>query len=333
MANFNYNIWQRSDVYPSNTVPTRTQQVQFGQANQFGQASPQMQLGLANYSQPTAQQASMTTNSGSDFYLKVLCPENKKDYKTVTLRGLSPDNIDSPTKLKEAISAQCEGLDPLYMDVGYFVQAKKLWINSRLDINDVWNSVGRGERLTLWCVSIIPRRSNKRKHDDDRDSDTEGPLVSKKSCSSQGPSAVELRKATSKEYEHKLVGLHNDKWTSFQYKLWAEMLACGTHTSENEPPSASMFNRDSKHSSKASGTPNDTVVSGMMTVMNSLCLALAPKPTVGSTYSSPVKRAELRGTYMKQLTELKQLQNEGILDQYEYEEQRTDLVELICKLK
>ena len=25
---------------------------------------------------------------GNDFFLKVLCPENKKDYKTVTLRGL-----------------------------------------------------------------------------------------------------------------------------------------------------------------------------------------------------------------------------------------------------
>ena len=41
----------------------------------------------------------------------------------------------------------------------------------------------------------------------------------------------------------------------------------------------------------------------MMTVMNSLCQALAPK---NSTGGSPVKRAELRGTYMKQLTELKQ---------------------------
>ena len=38
-----------------------------------------------------------------------------------------------------------------------------------------------------------------------------------------------------------LVELHTDKWTSFQYKLWAEMLVCGTHTSVDEPPSASMF--------------------------------------------------------------------------------------------
>ena len=34
-----------------------------------------------------------------------------------------------------------------------------------------------------------------------------------------------------REYELKLLEQHKDKWTSFQYKLWAEMLACGTHTS------------------------------------------------------------------------------------------------------
>ena len=60
---------------------------------------------------------------------------------------------------------------------------------------------------------------------------------------------MEERKAKAKEYEQKLVELHKDKWTSFQYKLWAEMLVCGTHTSLDEPPSASMFSTESKRSS------------------------------------------------------------------------------------
>ena len=68
-----------------------------------------------------------------------------------------------------------------------------------------------------------------------------------------------------------------------------------------------------------------------MTMMSSLCLALVPKPA-GSTYRSPVKRAELRGTYIKQLAELKQLRNSGILDEGEYEEQRADIIELMRRL-
>ena len=47
------------------------------------------------------------------------------------------------------------------------------------------------------------------------------------------------------EHKQTLLEVHKGKWTSFQYKLWAEMLVCGTHTSVDEPPSASMFNRES----------------------------------------------------------------------------------------
>ena len=108
---------------------------------------------------------------------------------------------------------------------------------------------------------------------------------------------------------------------------------CGTHTSLDEPPSASMFSRESKRSSNtANSSLNDTVVSGMMTMMSSLCQALVPKPAAGSTCGSPVKRAELRGTYIKQLTELKQLRDSGILDEGEYEEQRSDVIELMRQL-
>ncbi len=93
MANFNYNILQRSDVYPSKMCTLLTL---------FLHVHSKCNLASdAARPQPTA---------GSDFYLKVLCPENKKDYKTVTLRGLSPDNIDSPTKLKEAGSRHGCGL-------------------------------------------------------------------------------------------------------------------------------------------------------------------------------------------------------------------------------
>ena len=147
--------------------------------------------------------------------------------------------------------------------------------------------------------------------------------------------ASEERKIQAKEYEQKLMETHKDKWTSFQYKLWAEMLVCGTHTSVEDPPSASMFSRDTKRSSNP--TLNDSVVKGMMTAMNSLCQALVPKETSSvekrTLLSSPMKKAELRGTYMKQLNELRQPHDSGILDQEEYEEQRSDLVGLMRQLK
>ena len=122
--------------------------------------------------------------------------------------------------------------------------------------------------------------------------------------------------------------MHKDKWTVFQYKLWAEALAYGTHTTFEEPPSASMFGRDQKRTSN-----NDAVVSGVMAAMNSLCQALIPKEKAdGQPMSSPMKKAQLRGMYIKQLNELRQLHDCQILSKEEYEEQRADLVKLMREL-
>lgn len=53
---------------------------------------------------------------------------------------------------------------------------------------------------------------------------------------------------------------------------------------------------------------------------------------MGSTLS-PMKKAELRSTYMKQLSELRQLHDNGVLTEDEYEEQREELVQLMRQLK
>jgi hypothetical protein len=33
------------------------------------------------------------------------------------------------------------------MEIGFFHRSKKLWINSRLDLNDMWDLVGKGEKI------------------------------------------------------------------------------------------------------------------------------------------------------------------------------------------
>ena len=46
-----------------------------------------------------------------------------------------------------------------------------------------------------------------------------------------------------------------------------------------------------------------------------------------------MKRAQLCSTYLKQVSELSNLHDAGVLHQDEYEEQRTDLVNLLRQLK
>ena len=73
--------------------------------------------------------------------------------------------------------------------------------------------------------------------------------------------------------------------------------------------------------------PNDSRVNRqMMTVMNTLCKTLTPSRAESETLS-PMKRAELRSKYLQQLSELRQLLDQNILREEEYEEQRGDLVD------
>jgi hypothetical protein len=66
--------------------------------------------------------------------------------------------MDSSDKLKTAIFIQCgdEAIPlPQNMEIGFYNQSgRKLWINNRLDMNDMWELVSKGGKLTLWCVGI-----------------------------------------------------------------------------------------------------------------------------------------------------------------------------------
>ena len=222
----------------------------------------------------------------------MLNPCNKKEFRTYTLRALSLD-VDSPSKMKAEIIQQCdlsvsENDD---LELGYFYRTKKVWLNNRLDLNDMWQLLTKGNKVTLWCVENNETNSNKRP----RDKDEEDQPPPKKS------SRIDTQKAHAKEYETELKTKHESKYTPFQLKLWAEMYANGSHNSLDEPPAAAMFNRENKQSRSSHGQHEV-----MVSVIERLCTALTPQQEKGkgSISTSPLKRVELRSAYIKQLNEI-----------------------------
>ena len=253
--------------------------------------------------------------------VKVLNPQNKKDYHMYTLRHISRD-VDSPEKLKAEIYKQYKDVvpSPQTMELGFFQHSKKKWINNRLDMNDMWKMAANGGKVTLWCVGIGEKQ--KRSHDDDSEQEP----TRKRSKASD--SSVDSLKSQAKDYEAQLKAKHSDTYTPFQYKLWAEMYAKGGHNSLDDPPHASMFNRETKPQTRSAHDQQAVMVS----VIDKLCSAISAPKQIGSTLS-PMKKAELRSTYMKQLSELRQLHDNGVLTEDEYEEQREELVQLMRQLK
>lgn len=253
--------------------------------------------------------------------MKVLNPCNKKEHRVYTLRRISTD-LDTPNKLKDQIIQQCgqSGSHSNNVEIGFFHHSKKVWINNRLDLNDMWQLLTKGDKVTLWYLDN-GEVSNKRPRVGEEE---ENELPSKKTC------RMDTKKAQAREFEVELKKKHESTYTPFQYKLWAEMYANGSHNSLEKPPSAAMFNREVKQSRSSHGQ-SDLMVS----VIEKLCTALTPKQEKGgvSVSSSPVKRAELRTTYIKQLNEIKMLRENEILTQNEYDEQRDELVMLMKQLK
>ena len=318
MSSFNYYNWQ--SPYPI-----------WGPGNGFaGCTQPQVGDGT----QPPTQ---------SNFHIKVLNPSNKRDSKMHTLRNILQEDLDSPSKIKDMIFAQC-GKEvvppPPDMEMGYFHGSSKFWINNRLDVNDLWKLVNEGEKVTFWCTGI--ERSCDRKRALNEESQASQPSENTKKAKN---SKQDERRAKTEEYETKLKDKHGDKFTSFQFKLWTEMLTSGVHTDLDVPPAASMFGRETKKAKAPQKDSSDlsAAVVDMVSVVSTLSQALSTsaqaqlnRPHTSSSHPvswSPMKRAELRSMYLKQMTELRQLYDDGILSEEEYEEQRLELVESLRQLK
>ena len=195
---------------------------QFPVAPHVAQAQPGHQLHVSSNGTSTA-------NEFMNMDLKILNPSNKKEYRIYTLRHVSAD-LNSPSKLKDEIFEQCEESVPKAqnMELGYFHHSKKIWINNRLDLNDMWELVEKGEKIFLWCVGK-ETVSQKRDFEDCEFGleDKENQPAPKKGRHSN----VESQKALVKEYEVDLKKKHEGACTPFQYKLWAELCASGCHTS------------------------------------------------------------------------------------------------------
>ena len=199
----------------------------------------------------------------------------------------------------------------------------------------MWKVAQKGEGVTLWSMGIaaeanIPADGQKRPLDKNGSRGEEP--VSKRA---KAQSVLEENKGLLADYEHQLQQKHEDKYSRFQIKIWAEALASGQYSDLDTPPGYAMFGREKDKKTSKDGNV-EVVMSGMMNMMNTLCQALTPKVTPPERRPvglSPMKKAELRSTYLKQLSELRQLCDNGILTEDEYEEQREDLIDSMRNLK
>lgn len=138
----------------------------------------------------------------------------------------------------------------------------------------------------------------------------------------------EEREVAVEKFVTDLKAKHGDsKFTSMQFRVWAEMLVGGVHSSDNEPPNNSMFERCGNVPNKRRSSSN------VVEAIEKLSQAFSPPPPK-STPHSPVRQiVENRSKCYKQLSELKNLQQTGVLNDEEYEEEKGAIMTILSTFK
>ena len=126
--------------------------------------------------------------------------------------------------------------------------------------------------------------------------------------------------------------LHSGCYTPMQYRIWAEMVHGGLHSSMEEPPTSTMFVRCGKGTKSKRQSGLDNTLSQAITQLAS---ALSPQSSRVSTPigTSPAKLIDSRSKCYKQLVDLNNLKLSGILDDEEYTQERQTIMKMLMKLK
>ena len=171
----------------------------------------------------------------------------------------------------------------------------------------------KGSNTVIWCDGLLVQQStaSRKRPSLDSDSDDED-RPKKKKKKDEKESAV-------KKYIEDLNANHKQKYTPMQYRIWTEMKAGRLHDSMTTPPETSMFVRAGGTTPKKAATVNDT----MSQTLSQIASALTPKPVAAATAAcrvgdSPAKVIDNRSKCYRQLAELKNLMESGLLSEEEY---------------
>ena len=258
--------------------------------------------------------------------IKAMCKssskkEAAKTCKTFTLRDV---NVITRDQLKQVIKLQLAGDVTDDFDVGYYQATTVVSIRSTQDVIEVWNDMKKGVKVVLWCDGLKEsnptkaksRKRSKKRIDSDSDSDEDVIVTSGRSASKKKKSDKDEQLEIT---VNELKELHEQQYTPMQYRIWGEMIIGGLYSSKTEAPSTSMFSRaGGKEPKKRSEVAE--AVGEVAKEIKFVIAGVVPSAKHASTslVAGPAKSIDNRSKCYKQLGDLNELRNSGVLTEEEY---------------
>ena len=240
--------------------------------------------------------------------------EKRSEHKTFVLRDIDVKKIDNITSMKKQILNQFgsgfvnEDLD---FNIGYYKGTTRIWIRTESDLTELLR-IMQSKSLTLWCDRVDQQKRKKRSKlpasegssDSDNDQYSQTAKKKRKTASEDKDSRVD-------DTVDKLREKHGTKWSTIQYRVWAETMVGGRHTSYDRPPTGAYF----KQSKGSQGTSTSPAVSGE-----------DQEGAKSSAVMTPVKAAQLNSMYIKQIGELHSLLDLGAITSEDFLKQKNALM-------
>ena len=203
---------------------------------------------------------------------------------------------------------------------------------------EVWNDVKKGVKVILWCdglqesnpTTAKSRKRSRKKSYSDSDSDKDIIVTS-------GRSANKKKKTDKDKQLEKIVNelkeLHEQQYTPMQYRIWGEMIIGGIYSSKTEAPNTSMFSRAGGKEPKKKSDSTE-VAEAFAKHISSAIAGVVPsgKHSGTSLVASPAKSIDNRSKCYRQLGDLSELRNSGVLTEEEYLHEKEAIMKTLKKL-
>ena len=221
--------------------------------------------------------------------------------------------LDLKNELLKQFSKKTVSED-LKFDVGYYQGTKRIWIRNEADLKDFFQAL-QTKGATLWCDGVAHCKTSTRKHsrcatpDSSESDECETPARGKRK---KKKTAYEQKLERIDDIVDKLREKHGSRFTSLQYRVWAETVNAGRHDGMESPPRGSFFRQSMKAAKAVSASPK----------RDSEC----PTNPPSTTCITPIKAAELKSTYIKQIKELYSLFEIGALSSEDFQQQKSAIL-------
>ena len=153
---------------------------------------------------------------------------------------------------------------------------------------------------------------------------------------SAGTKKKQGREERVQEIVDALKGKHSARFTHMQMRIWAEMIQSGMYSSMDDPPSTSMFVRAGTDGPNRKKGQQNPVAQALSEAATALSAAFSPGNQRAGTESKctgGLGIIESRSRLYKQLSELHELQNIGVLTEDEYQLEKDAIMKILKQLK